>query len=259
MTRHNIKTKDKTQDIKHLALYDTPQYQPLFSRYDYKNDVKYFDKDFKPIKIFNVDSVYKITHGVIDLYTGYSIVVKPVRDEDGKFTHRDAIYLNDTETHETISSYDGMEPSDTLLASIIRFFSVAPSRTMIASVHNRGGALEIYKINGDTIARTFIKNYFPVDYIYPEGQDFPEINQESQYGFRDVTSTSDYIYASYCDSKEEQPLVTTIGVWDWDGNPIKKIITDKNIWKLKASPDGKRLYCVSNVAGAGEQLCYIEL
>lgn len=234
-----------------------------FSVYDHKSDfttnVKCYSSNFEFQRTLTLDSLFRVVNGIYDLSPGRAVVTAPVFEENKRPTHRSAICIVDTEAKKVLSSYDGKESSDTLLASIYRVISIAPSCNRVATVQNYGGALEIYRISGDSICRTFVKNYFPVDYIYYEGREFPEINREIQYGFRWVAATDDYIYASYCDSKEVQPLVTTIGVWDWDGNPVKKIKTDRNIWNMAASPDGRRLYCISPVAGTSPQLCYIDL
>lgn len=228
-------------------------------KYNYRQDVKYYSKDFEFERTFNVDSLFRNDHGIYDLSHGRALVAAPVFGKNGRATGRIAQHLIDVNTKRVLSTYDGKEPFDTIRASIYRVYSIAPSLDRVATVQNYGGALEIYRISGDSICRTFVKNYFPVDYIYYEGREFPDINREIQYGFRWVAATDDYIYASYCDSKEVQPLVTTIGVWDWDGNPVKKIKTDRNIWNMAASPDGRRLYCISPVAGTSPQLCYIDL
>lgn len=218
-----------------------------------------FSAEFKPEREYSLDSVFRITHGVYDLFNGKTLVLNPIYDVNNRWTSLDAFTLIDSSTHEKFYSFIGKETIDSLKASIYRVLAVSPSKSSVASVMSQGGALEIYRISRDSIYRTFVRNYFPVDYIYSEGREFPEINRDIQYGFRWVTSTDDYIYASYCDSKEVQPLVTTIGVWDWDGNPVKKIKTDRNIWNMATSPDGKRLYCISPVAGTSPQLCYIDL
>lgn len=236
-------------DDKTIGVFDFKQ--------DLSNDLKCYDASFSKCSTFDVGSLYKTIHGIYELSDGKVLINRPVFDENGRSAHRNSLDVVSKANKEVLSSFEGFEPSDTLLGGLMRMFSFKNDGTAFATVILNGGALELYKITGDSISRTFIKSYFEPLYIYREGQEFPVIDTEIQYGFREVAVSDDYIYATYCESKEKQPSVTTIGVWDWKGNPVKKIKTDRDIWYLNASPDGKRLYCVEKSEGSSAYQLFV--
>ncbi|MEA4918101.1 BF3164 family lipoprotein [Proteiniphilum sp.] len=67
-----------------------------------------------------------------------------------------------------------------------------------------------------------------------------------------VHADDDYIYATYWGKEAwndrfgiEVPSFNTIHVFDWDGNPIYKLITDQSFYRVWSDPVRKRLYTIN--------------
>lgn len=50
-----------------------------------------------------------------------------------------------------------------------------------------------------------------------------------------------------------------IGIWNWNGDPIKLIVTDKNILKIAISSEMKRIIAIIGDTSNGYTLSHIDL
>ena len=67
---------------------------------------------------------------------------------------------------------------------------------------------------------------------------------ETDDGFTSLTADNDYLYGSYSGTKDGNGI-TRIGIWKWDGSPVKLIETDAQILKIALSEDSKTLYAIT--------------
>lgn len=74
--------------------------------------------------------------------------------------------------------------------------------------------------------------------------------------YRKIKATNCYIYGLYCGKTigennirfNEEGLNDTsneIHVWDWNGNPVMKILLDEQIFSFCVSPDDSYIICTS--------------
>lgn len=227
--------------------------------YDYTNDINYYSDNFKYLKTIEINPNFTNLHAFFDLYTGHSIVFTPIYDERGYWEQRDMINLIETQSGKILSTIEGKEPSDSLSPGIIRRYAISPSKTAFACILEGKGSLELYKISNQSIQRTFVKNYFLEEYIYTKGHKKLNCSPKKQYGFNSITADDNYIYISYLDAIENQHTICNIGVWDWNGNPVKKITTNQNPIIIRVSPDGKTIYSVIYTSNEDFTLSYINI
>lgn len=212
-----------------------------------------FSRDFEPEQLYNPDSLFAVNDML--MLSPDRVVTLSLVKEGEEFTGRQAINILDIK--------DGMRVLDTFDESpssiprgISRELSVSPSGRKLATVTPKAGYLEMFDLSGDSVSRTFINNYFPLEI---DEMGVAQVNHRSPYGFRSVAASDDYVYAAYSTSDAEQDPVMTVGVWKWDGTPVKKMSTDRNVCTLAVAPDGSRLYCIAYAQGGGYQINYIDL
>lgn len=119
--------------------------------------------------------------------------------------------------------------------------TVSPDGRHFATGTLAGGILEIFDISGNHIIPVKTENYcspgIEITDSGIKGEDFPVI------GFTSMTSTPDRMIASYSGSRDEKEA-TKIGIWDWHGNPIRKIETDAMILNVAYDSASDSLYAV---------------
>lgn len=70
--------------------------------------------------------------------------------------------------------------------------------------------------------------------------------KESIHGFIEVCATPKYLYALYSDGKiyEVQRKSKTVFVFDWDGNPIKELLLDTDVFHIAVNEKEQNLFAV---------------
>jgi len=132
--------------------------------------------------------------------------------------------------------------------------TVKPSQSLFAAVYDKFPVLRIYSKDGSLEKEIWYKNKqdSPHGLIQdnPSEQDLSIIMQN----YRKIKSTNNYIYALYIgktseeidkDSEGLNDFSNEIHIWDWNGDPIKKIILDKEIFSFCVTEDDKFLICSS--------------
>ncbi len=116
-----------------------------------------------------------------------------------------------------------------------KIISIKPDRKKFAAVHDRFPIFRIYKKSGELVK----------ELRYENGQDFKDMN-DVRLNFTGIKTTNKYIYTLYCGKENvpidingqgDRPKSTEIFVWDWDGNPIKRLILDIDLFAFDISPD----------------------
>lgn len=66
------------------------------------------------------------------------------------------------------------------------------------------------------------------------------------HGFIEVCATPKYLYALYSDGKiyEVQRKTKTVFVFDWDGNPVKKLLLDMDAFHISVNEKEKKMFAV---------------
>lgn len=225
----------------------------VFNQGIYDRYIIRFTPDFEPVCMYNVDSLFPVNDMM--LVAPNRMIVTSTVLENGKATGRTALNLLDiSDGISVISTYDEV-PSPTP-RGIRNKLAVAPSAKKVAMVSVRAGILQTFSFENDSITRLSINNFFPIE-VTDDGIGI--VNRRSSYGFGCVAASDEYVYATYSESHAEGVPATTIGVWDWKGNPVRKMKVNLRVKYMTVSPDGKRLYGLLSTKGAGYSIEYIEL
>lgn len=146
----------------------------------------------------------------------------------------------------------GVEYNQALFARIV---SVKPDKKFFAVVYDKFPILRIYETRNGKLHREirFDNNQpFPMALIKenPSRNDLDLVVQN----YRKIKSTNSYIYALYIGrstgdirqkSKVLDDFSNEIHVWNWDGEPVKRIFLDRNIFSFEVSSDDKTLFASS--------------
>ncbi|MDD6364552.1 MAG: BF3164 family lipoprotein [Bacteroidales bacterium] len=119
------------------------------------------------------------------------------------------------------------------------FLSLSPDRTHLVCVTLMGEILDIYEIAGNSIAGTVGKVFSAPNVLYKGG--VVRETESTRWGFPFVASDNEYIYASLADDMDPERY-NKIAVFNWKGEGIRKIETDKNV--LRLYPYGQDIYAV---------------
>lgn len=168
-------------------------------------------------------SDYKIQQ--IDLATGtedfefgeYDNVPADIPVAAWKRAHESLLYLSPDEQYAVTAC---------LLSDQIEIFDLK-NRTskLISGPENFKAEFEAYKDQG--------------------GKDVIQYTDKTRLAFQDASVTDKYIYLLYSGkkNKERQSFYGAfVYVFDWDGNPVKKLTLDKSVLSIAASQDDKILY-----------------
>lgn len=115
-----------------------------------------------------------------------------------------------------------------------------------------GDIFEIYDCqNTPQLLKSFL-GVLPVldDHFQP-----PTLSAQTKLGVLSTTSTDKYIFALYSDfmikefslNNDKMRWVNKILVYDWDGNPVKIILTDRFIKAISYNRENNLVYCIGGV------------
>lgn len=83
--------------------------------------------------------------------------------------------------------------------------------------------------------------------------------ESTQTGYINLSATTQYIYALYSDQKlhENGRKSTTVLVFDWNGNPIKKYALDTEVYYIAVDEAGQKMFAaVKNDQDGWSVICY---
>lgn len=109
--------------------------------------------------------------------------------------------------------------------------------------------VDFSEIQPKIVKRILLSNY---DYKYDEGDEWAiaQATDNTQIGVVSLCSTKEYLYLIYNPNTENDPDKTAgnnqIWIFDWDGNPIKKIQPDLHVRCMYVENNNKTVYCVVN-------------
>ena len=151
--------------------------------------------------------------------------------------------INNTEQFDFGSNYPsvGKKIDPNLKAMIFAKANVVkPDGDAFACIYDKFPILRIYSNSGELKKEIRLKNgqSFPYALIEknPSEYSFKEVMQD----YRFIKSSNDFIYASYVGKKSNELheeglsyFSNEIHVWNWDGEPIKRILLDENIFAFE--------------------------
>lgn len=126
--------------------------------------------------------------------------------------------------------------------------TIDPSGTRFMSCMYSGDLLEFYRITADSIYRTKkIYNHFP-EYRFNESQ--VVVSRKSPTDYLGAVSTSKYIYLLYSGRTYEEFADRSfygnrILVYDWEGNKIAELRSNKDLCALCLSSDSSMMYVLA--------------
>lgn len=148
----------------------------------------------------------------------------------------------------------GIEPNYHIMLMIFaKITSVKPDKSQFASVYDKFPILRIYSKEGKLKAETRYINGNNFPDLLPNGKFRADANDIVQ-NYRKIKTTNKYIYALYVGKTMKQIEATgnaymleanEIHVWDWHGNPIKKIMLDQRIFTFDVAKDDSYFICSS--------------
>lgn len=123
-----------------------------------------------------------------------------------------------------------------------------------------GGSLDFFNISNDKISHIKRYSIFDMEYDALDGMvQLPVPNDKTRMGFSSLYATSKYLYASFSDEKAtDNPdgESNEIYIFDFEGNPLKKMIFSQRIGTFGVSPDDRMLYAVHDKEDKTEILQY---
>ncbi len=215
------------------------------------NEIAIYDINNQRLKLFDVNT-YTMTESY-DLKSIFRTVWNAYALKDGNFLIK-APYFQENEspvrsfsivkskTKQIESTYNQLPEEfkeEPVLLMVQSDLAIAPNGKHFVSVTTRGGTIEIFSIQGDEIQETFSALPFPVEFIESDG--IKQFDTNAVLGFISASADNAFWVASYCGTNKDSDA-NKIGIWDWNGKPLKGLTTDRMILKLALDHDSKILY-----------------
>lgn len=158
------------------------------------------------------------------------------------------IYLNKynpiSKSSETIFAYEDMPEALKDKPEVLchQFTSIiSPDGKHFATATTIGGVLEIFDIESDRLIPVAGEYLFNVEHDN-EGW---VIEDGLEFGFSTLAADNEYLYGVYSGTNDTKDF-TRIGVWKWDGTPVKLIETDAVILAMALRTDDNTLYAITD-------------
>lgn len=228
---------------------------------------RYVDHRSRKVLTFDVDSVLNfgpsaVSEERIELkpYTRRSIAAGEYRldidDSSVKSPDKDISRLNVFDPDGNVlaaSDFYPVEEKEKIqpMYGMYGLAAVSPDGTKLVLSSTLGGIIEMYDLPGLTARKIS-------SFVTPEFDPLPgsySYNEKSVAGFRDLFATDNRVYAaydgktmlkSYYDqpSEERAPAYNRIVIFNWNGKPLRQIVTDMTIVRLCVDEDESNIYAV---------------
>ena len=193
---------------------------------EYPLEDRFYMMEYKDsLSLFGVgynNSLFKIQQ--VDLFTG------KIKKQFGEFKY----IPND-------------KPSDSYKSANKCFILAKPSGEKVVLTYRFADIIEIFDLNKNTSIASHGPEVFHVDFNPLQVKSFNVMGRTSKtrYAFINAAVTDNYIYVLYSgklSNTKNSYFGSYIFVYDWDGNPIKKIILDREALSLTVSKNDKDIY-----------------
>lgn len=215
------------------------------------NELAVFDINDQRIKLFSpndytltdsydLKSIFRTAWDAYALKDGNYLVKAPSFMENESPVRSFSIV--NSKTKQIGSSYIQIPEEfkeEPMLLMVQSDLAISPDGKHFVSVTTRGGTIEIISIKDNEIQETFSSIPFPVEFIETNG--IKQLDANAVLGFISATADNDFWIASYCGTNKDVDA-NKIGIWNWNGKPLKGLITDRVILKLALDNDTKILY-----------------
>lgn len=161
----------------------------------------------------------------------------------------------ESNTYGTFDIPNRNTPIDGVKAAYQAFLLSKPSGDKVVMAYRRVDAIELFDLKNEAnnkVVRGPISNELKLKFQKKGVINLFLKDKEIINTFVGGTVTDKYIYLPFSGKKKHQKNITDIKfnynyakyihVYDWDGNPVKKIILDRNIMAIAVSKDDKTLY-----------------
>lgn len=144
------------------------------------------------------------------------------------------------------STLDNLTPADNSIIYMSTLMTTKPDGSRITCATQKAGVLSIVECLKDSLVEIVQKKYFPADVVKaPNGQ--VVYRKEGKVGFCDISCSNDLIYVLYSGKTREASGSTAyhcqhILVYDWDGNPVKHFVLEKELLSAKYDSERNLIY-----------------
>lgn len=211
-------------------------------------NINIIEKVDLPIELMNLQHLFRLN----GFYYGWDITKTTEREFIGYDPVKDDIF----EFGPSHPSFEEEIPANMKNRVFEKVLVVKPDKSLFAAAYGKFPILRIYYSEDGRLKNEvrFENNQkFPYALIK---DDLPETAREKvMQNYWKIDATETYIYALYSGkthgetSREFQfspdDISNELHVWDWEGNPVMKILLDRKIFSFVISPDDDYLICSS--------------
>lgn len=127
---------------------------------------------------------------------------------------------------------------------------VHSSGNRVASVAIRSPNFELFTLDGDSLTYVNRINYRPVSIHDESGSGVISVQylDDNVNGYSSLDANDQFIYALFSgklSSEQDATYSDTIIVFDWDGNPVQKIILPLQVSQISVNPSNEYLYTLT--------------
>jgi hypothetical protein len=128
---------------------------------------------------------------------------------------------------------------------------VKPDGSAFAVVYDKFPVMRIYSSKGQLLKEVWYNNHqsFPDAFVLDHPSEY--LLGEVMQNYRKIKASNQLIYALYIGKQEKELLKglndfsNEIHVWDWNGQPVAKILLDKKIFSFDVEKEDRYILCSS--------------
>lgn len=239
------------RNANHIAVLDTKTKSTIL--YPIKNLKDNDDCNTQYVVVENSEALFsdqsKITNNII--------IKRHIYD-----SLRFSLYDLKGQKYATYRSYPTVDKNaklNTYALSYASQFAIKPDQTKLCEVSYLGAILEIINIDAYGMQQDKILYISqPIFDVVNKGN-WVSWNDDTNMGFLDIDVSENYIYALYVGGKgNEDKQFNSVMIFDWSGNPIKKLVSDQYLMAIVVDQDDRGLYAIAKHNGE-YSLCYYDL
>lgn len=212
------------------------------------NTLKSYSEDYAYQATACYDSLFKTVNGIYLISPTVTLVDAPVFYDNKAAGHSGIYSINSLNGSIISEHYDYPKDSIIDLNKHLIFKTFSFSNDKFAVMYPESWRFSLFNLTDNGNINLICDN----DYTYTMAE------TDAPTGFRSIDCTDEFIYISFLESASDKRAYK-IGVWDWNGRPIKAITTDKDIVNFTVSPDDSDIYGIVNDTEYSYQLAHIKL
>lgn len=201
-----------------------------------------FDKNLSVTDVTPVHKLFPVTWGAWKVDKDNAVVISPyVTDESEPNCSFSIINTNASGIKSSFHYEPGHFGNNVRAMLGLSSVSISPDGKHLASVTLRGGIMEFMEIAGDSIRMSFCDIVYPIKFETINGNQ--RVSSDSPFGFTAVCATDSMVFASFSGTTNDTDA-KHIGMWMWNGDPIRQINTDKTVLRIAVDINNHMLYGV---------------